>query len=158
MEALMMTLTILGILVSGLGVWFSWKAMNNAKDAQKAAEDASQAIKVRKNIESLSEVILILGKAIKTLNKRLSNNTERGADINTENQLLRDCTDLVSRNERRIKNTDNQWKVKVLRKSVERRVPNYKEGQEINKVAEEMVSDFKEIRQIFASENENAIY
>ena len=163
METLMLILALVGILVSGLGCWLSWKAMQNAEDASNeatmaktAAETASQEIKIKKYIESLSEVISCLDKAISTLDKRLSGNTDRGANISTENLLLRECTALVSKNENRIKN--GQWRVQVLRKKVESVIPNYKDGPGLNEAAEEIASNLKEMRQIFANENENAIY
>ena len=161
----MLILAVVGILVSGYGCWLSWKAKQNAEDASKeasmakmAAETASREIRNKKNIESLSEVISCLDKAISTLNKRLSGNIDRGANINTENQFLRDCTALVSRNEEKIKNNQNKRKAQDLRKNVEKGIPKYKDGTELNEVAEEIASCLKEMRQIFTNENENAIY
>lgn len=167
MDTLMMILSIVGILVSAFGAWLSWKSMINAKEAsieatnaKKAAEAASKAIKVKRNIESMSEVISVLDKAISTLNKRLSGNIDRGADIKTENQLLRDCTALVSENEVKIKDADttHQLRVQRLRKDVDAAIQRYIDSAELTKAAEEILSKLKEIRQIFASENENAIY
>lgn len=165
MDTLMMILTIVGILVSAIGVWLSWKSMINAKEAsieatnaKNAAEAASKEIRIKKNIESISEVISVLDKAISILNKRLSGNIDRGADINTENQLLRDCMAIVSRNEERIKDGESKYRARTLREKVEKEIPKYKDGTEFNGAAEEMASYLKEMRRIFADENENAIY
>lgn len=165
MDTLMMILSIVGILVSAFGAWLSWKSMINAKEAsieatnaKKAAEVASQEIKVKKNIEYISEVVSFLDKAINTLNKRLSGNIEIGANINTENELLRVCTALVSRNEERIKNVNHKIRAQRLCKDVDEAIQRYVDGSELNKAAEEILSKLKDIRQIFASENENAIY
>lgn len=165
METLMLILAVVGILVSGYGCWLSWQAKQNAEDASKeaslaktAAEAASQEIKIKKNIESLSEVMSCLDRAISTLNKRLSGNIDRGANISTENLLLRECTALVSRNEEKIKNSQSKWRVQELRNKVEKGNPKYEEGNELKEVAEEIASCLKEMRQIFASENDNAIF
>jgi len=165
MDTLMMILSIVGILVSAIGVWLSWKSMINAKEAsieatnaKNAAEAASKEIRIKKNIESISEVISVLDRAISILNKRLSGNIDIGANINTENQLLRECTVLVSRNEERIKNFNHKLRGQRLCKVVDEAIPRYVDSTELNKVAEEILSRLKEIRQIFAVENENAIY
>ena len=165
MDTLMMILSIVGILVSAFGAWLSWKSMINAKkasieatNAKKAAEAASQEIRVKKNIEYISEVVSVLDKAINTLNKRLSGNIEIGANINTENELLRVCTALVSRNEERIKNVNHKTRAQRLCKDVDEAIQRYVDGSELNKAAEDILSKLKDIRQIFASENENAIY
>ena len=151
-------LTVVGTVGSLCGVWFSWKAMKEATKAKTAAETACQGIRIKKNIESLSEVISYIDRAISTLNKRLSGNIDRGADINTENQLLRDCTAMVSRNEERIKDGESKLKVHNLREKAEREIPKYKDGTELNKTAEAIVSCLKDMQRIFAKENENAIY
>lgn len=158
MDTLMLILALVGIGVSLCGVWFSWKAKKEATKAKTAAEAASREIKIKKNIESISEVISVLDKAISILNKRLSGNIDRGADINTENQLLRDCTAMVSRNEERIKDDESKLKVHNLREKAEREIPKYKDGTELNKTAEAIVSCLKDMQRIFAKENENAIY
>lgn len=165
METLMMILTIVGILVSGIGAWLSWKSMTNAKEAsieatnaKNAAEAASQEIRVKKNIESISEVVSVIDKAISTLNKRLSGNIDIGANINTENQLLRECTALVSRNEERIKNVNHKLRAQGLCRGVDGAIQRYVDGTELKTAAEEILSGLKEIRQIFSIENESAIY
>lgn len=165
MDTLMMILSIVGILVSAFGAWLSWKSMINAKEAsieatnaKNAAEAASQEIKVKKNIENISEVVSVLDKAISTLNKRLSGNIDIGANINTENQLLRECTALVSRNEERIKNVNHKFRAQRLCKDVDEAIQRYVDSTELNKAAEEILSKLKDIRQIFAVENESSIY
>lgn len=165
MDTLMMILSIVGILVSAFGTWLSWKSMINAKEAsneatnaKNAAEAASQEIKVKKNIEYISEVVSVLDKAISTLNKRLSGNIEIGANINTENELLRVCTALVSRNEERIKNVNHKIRAQRLCKDVDEAIQRYVDGSELYKAAEEILSKLKDIRQIFAVENESSIY